>query len=205
MPKRSAIDAAETRHRIAARALDRFATQGFAATRTADVARDAEVSEGALFHHFKDKTALFQAVVERLQLQFVSEVVASTSDLTTPMEVFLTGSRRSLELSENSNYLRIVMLEAQAVLGGIGWREQDSRVGLMLIEPNLLAIARREHLPAAVIKPMALLVMGLINETIFALARGDDGVSIEGCIGLLEAAVLVWAERLAPEAGAGGV
>jgi len=196
MPKRSASDAAKTREQVVEAALHRFATQGFAPTRTADVARDAKVSEGALFHHFKDKTALFKAVVERLQQQFVVEVVASTSTLTVPMEVFLTGSRRSLELSENSDYLRIVMVEAQSVLGGMGWREQDARVGLMLIEPNLRAIAGRDAIPDPVLRPMALLVMGLINETIFALARKDPGVTIDGCITLLEAAVLVWVQRL---------
>ena len=114
------------------------------------------------------------------------------------MEVFLTGSRRSLELSENSDYLRIVMIEAQSVLGGMGWREQDARVGLMLIEPNLRAIAGRDAIPEPVLRPMALLVMGLINETIFALARKDRGVTIDGCIALLEAAVLVWVQRLGP-------
>lgn len=198
MPKRSASDAAKTREQIVEVSLHRFATLGFAATRTADIARDARVSEGALFHHFKDKAALFKAVVERLQQQFVVEVVASTSALTVPMEVFLTGSRRSLELSENSDYLRIVMIEAQSVLGGMGWREQDARVGLMLIEPNLRAIAGRDAIPDPVLRPMALLVMGLINETIFALARKDPGVTIDGCIALLEAAVLVWVQRLGP-------
>lgn len=198
MPKRSASDAAKTREQIVEVSLHRFATLGFAATRTADIARDARVSEGALFHHFKDKAALFKAVVERLQQQFVVEVVASTSALTVPMDVFLTGSRRSLELSENSDYLRIVMIEAQSVLGGMGWREQDARVGLMLIEPNLRAIAGRDAIPDPVLRPMALLVMGLINETIFALARKDPGVTIDGCIALLEAAVLVWVQRLGP-------
>ena len=200
MARRSASDAAKTRERIVEVATDRFAAHGFTATRTADVARDAKVSEGALFHHFKDKTALFKAVVERLQQQFVIAVVASTSGLTAPMEVFLTGSRRSLELSENSDYLRIVMVEAQTVLGGFGWREQDARVGLMLIEPNLRAIAGRDAIPEPVLRPMALLVMGLINETIFALARNDPGVTIDGCIGLLETMVLVWVERLEPVA-----
>ena len=200
MPKRSASDAAKTRERIVEVATHRFSAHGFAATRTAAVVRDAGVSEGALFHHFKDKTALFRAVVERLQQQFVMEVVASTSGLTAPMEVFLTGSRRSLELSENSDYLRIVMMEAQTVLGGSGWREQDARIGLMLIEPNLRAIAGRDDIPESALRPMALLVMGLINETIFALARNDAGVTIDGCIRLLEAAVLTWVQRLAPAA-----
>jgi AcrR family transcriptional regulator len=196
MAKNTASEAALTRRRIISCSQVLFATLGYRATRTADVARDAGVSEGALFHHFKDKTALFKAVVERLQYKFAAEIVASTAQESVPLTIFLTGSRKSLELSQNSEYLRIVMLEAPTVLGEFDWRQQDARVGLMMIEPNLRNIAGRDDIPDAVIKPMALLVMGLINETIFALSRGDEGVSVDGCIGLLEAAVVEWAKRV---------
>jgi AcrR family transcriptional regulator len=196
MPKNTASEAALTRRRIISCSQVLFATLGYRATRTADVARDAGVSEGALFHHFKDKTALFKSVVEKLQYKFATEIVASTTDESVPLTIFLTGSRKSLELSQNSEYLRIVMLEAPTVLGEFDWRQQDARVGLMMIEPNLRNIAGRDDISDASLKPMALLVMGLINETIFAIARGDEGVSIEGCIGLLEAAVVEWAKRV---------
>lgn len=195
MAKNTASDAAITRKRIISCGQALFATLGYRATRTADVARDAGVSEGALFHHFKDKTTLFKAVVEKLQYKFATEIVASTTAESEPLTIFLTGSRKSLELSQSSEYLRIVMLEAPTVLGEFDWRQQDARVGLMMIEPNLRSIAGRDDIPDAALKPMALLVMGLINETIFALARGDSGVSVEGCIALLEAAVVEWARR----------
>ncbi len=196
MPKNTASEAALTRRRIITCSQVLFATLGYRATRTADVARDAGVSEGALFHHFKDKTALFKAVVEKLQYKFATEIVASTTQESVPLTIFLTGSRKSLELSQNSEYLRIVMLEAPTVLGEFDWRQQDARVGLMMIEPNLRNIAGRDDITDAALKPMALLVMGLINETIFALARGDEGVSVDGCIALLEAAVIEWAKRV---------
>jgi AcrR family transcriptional regulator len=196
MARRTAQHAAETRQTIVDSALSLFSEHGFETTRTADVAREAGTSEGAVFHHFKDKRALFKAVVDQLQRRFVHDVVSSTNGLTAPMEVFLVGSRASLKLSENSDYLRIVMLEAQSVLGEFDWRQQDSRVGMMLIEPNLRLIVGRDDIPDTQLKPMALLCMGLINETIFSLARGDPGVSIDGCIALLETVVSDWAERV---------
>ncbi len=196
MPRRTAEVAAQTRKSIILGAQALFSAHGFAGTKSLEIARAAGASEGAVFHHFKDKEEIFRAVVERLQRRFVAEVYASAVQEQTPLGVFLAGTRKSLELSVDSDYLRIVMMEAPVVLGASGWREMDARVGLMMIEPNLLAVAGYQSLPDQVLKPMALMVMGLVNETIFALARKDPGVSIEGCINLLKVATLDWVARI---------
>src|SRR5262245_31707263 len=48
--------------RLMASARELFATRGYGATTTADVARHAGVSEGMVFHHFGSKAGLLQAV-----------------------------------------------------------------------------------------------------------------------------------------------
>lgn len=198
MAKRTAEEAEQTRRTILRTAQALFSERGFAATRTIDIARTSGFSEGAVFHHYPDKTLLFRAVVDRLQQLYVADIYETAMRDDDPMRRFLNGTRRSLELSINSDYLRIVMLEAGVVLGATGWREMDARVGLSLIEPNLIAVSGRDDLPEAQIKPMALMVMGLVNETIYALARGDGGVSIDGTIILLERATNDWIARLPP-------
>ena len=203
MPRRTAEFAAQTRKDIIIAAQALFSAHGFAGTRTAEIARAAGTSEGGVFHHFKDKAALFQAVVDRLQRRYVAQILATVTEAATPLETFLTGTRKSLELSIESDYLRIVMLEAGVVLGASGWRDMDAKVGLMMIEPNLLAVAGRASLPDGVLKPMALMVMGLVNETIFALARKDVGVTIDGTITLLRETVLEWVARLEPASAQG--
>ncbi len=52
-----------TRARILESAERCFATRGFAETRLEDVAEDVGVRRAALFYHFKDKQALYDAVV----------------------------------------------------------------------------------------------------------------------------------------------
>ena len=198
MAKRTAEEAEKTRRTIVKAAQALFTERGFAGTRTSDIAKKAGFSEGAVFHHYPDKTLLFRGVVDRLQQLFVADIYATAMREEDPMLRFLNGTRRSLELSINSDYLRIVMLEAGVVLGATGWREMDARVGLSLIEPNLVAVAGRESLAECDLKPMALMVMGLVNETIYALARGDEGVTIDGTIALLERATQDWVARLPP-------
>jgi AcrR family transcriptional regulator len=51
-------DPAETKQRVLAAAHMLFSTRGFANTGTADIAREADVSEGSIFYHFGSKKAL---------------------------------------------------------------------------------------------------------------------------------------------------
>jgi AcrR family transcriptional regulator len=51
-------DPAETKSRVLAAAYMLFSTKGFAATGTADIAREADVSEGSIFYHFGSKQKL---------------------------------------------------------------------------------------------------------------------------------------------------
>jgi AcrR family transcriptional regulator len=58
-------DPAETRARVLAAANMLFSTKGFAGTGTADIAREADVSEGSIFYHFGSKQNLLAQLGER--------------------------------------------------------------------------------------------------------------------------------------------
>ena len=51
-------DPAETRARVIEAGFMLFATRGYSGTGTADIAREADVSEGSIFYHFGSKRAL---------------------------------------------------------------------------------------------------------------------------------------------------
>jgi AcrR family transcriptional regulator len=58
-------DPAETKARVLAAAHMLFSRQGFANTGTADIAREADVSEGSIFYHFGSKKALLEQLGKR--------------------------------------------------------------------------------------------------------------------------------------------
>ncbi|PZN97136.1 MAG: hypothetical protein DCF31_01425 [Alphaproteobacteria bacterium] len=68
-------DPAETKQRVLAAANMLFSSKGFSATGTADIAREADVSEGSIFYHFGSKKALLaelgarygQTMIEAMQ------------------------------------------------------------------------------------------------------------------------------------------
>lgn len=68
--RRTAADAALTREAITRAALHRFARDGWEGCSLVDVARDAGVTRGAVYHHFSGKPDLLTAVLaEQWELQ----------------------------------------------------------------------------------------------------------------------------------------
>lgn len=196
MGKKSAAEAEKTRKLIVSTARTLFAELGFAGATTSRIAKTAGLTEGAFFHHFKDKKALFAEVVKNLQREFAYEVVIRGSAGKNALERFIIGARASIELSQKHEYLRLVLIEAPTILGGSNWREIDAITSLSVIEPALAAIAKREDIEIRQIRPMALLTLGLLNETAFALVRSDGTITVDDVIDVLELSINDWLKRI---------
>ena len=66
MVRRTKEDAQETRNRILDAAVEVFNRQGVAQTSLNDVAAEAGVTRGAIYWHFANKVAMFDAMINRL-------------------------------------------------------------------------------------------------------------------------------------------
>ena len=194
MVRRTSKDAAITRQTILAGARGLFARQGYAETSTAQIARAAGVTDGAVFHHFVDKKTLFREIVVQLQTEVHHAIYAAAIPAKTTIEGFRLGARESMRATAAPDYQRIVYTEAPAVLGREEWGVIDARMGYALIESRLKMIAEAPELPDHLLKPMAILTLGVMNETTFALARKDRGVDIDQCLAILDRALLDWIE-----------
>jgi TetR/AcrR family transcriptional regulator, acrAB operon repressor len=73
-------EAQETRNRILDAAENVFQSKGVARTSLADVAEAAEVTRGAIYWHFKNKTDLFAAMCERVRLP-METMIEGNADL----------------------------------------------------------------------------------------------------------------------------
>jgi AcrR family transcriptional regulator len=193
MPRKSRAEAAETRNRILAAAQVLFAKRGFAATPTALIAQQAGVTEGALFNHFSDKKALFGEILRELQREYDRNVrVAAMGDGSgSALDRMRRGFAASLRLARNPAYARIVLGEGRTVLGEIDWGKIDSDMGRISTEYGLRAIAAENGIETADFRRIATLILGMLNETIFAEQRkelSDPQASLK----LIEQAMKMW-------------
>src|SRR5215217_9128831 len=79
----------------AARAL--FAERGYAGVGTEEIVRRAEVTRGALYHHFRDKKDLFRAVHEQVERELVESLGERIAGLDDARELLATGVRSFLD------------------------------------------------------------------------------------------------------------
>ncbi len=195
MPRRSAKDAAITRQRIMDEAQTLFAEKGFAHTSTAEIARAAKVTDGAVFHHFRDKKTLFAEIAEQLHRDLHKAIYKAGIGAETPMAAFVQGTRASMALTQTSPYRNIIFVEGPVILGTDKWREIDQELGLQLIEGGLRLIADAPGLPDAEVRAMAIVTLGAINEMTYAQIRKQKGLEIERGIELIVAALEGWVAR----------
>lgn len=93
----------EKQQKIVFVALELFATKGFDATSTSKIAKEAGVSEGLIFRHFKNKDGLLDAILGlgHAQLEVYYEEVSQIDD---PREVILTVIDMCFQISEDQKH-----------------------------------------------------------------------------------------------------
>lgn len=123
-----------TREALLATARQMFTTAGYPMTGIEAIARSARVTRGALYHHFADKKALFEALVIALQMEVAAKVRTSARAESDRFRQLQVGSAAFLELCTEPSYRRLVIEEAPGVLGTPRCREieEASSIGLLI-------------------------------------------------------------------------
>jgi AcrR family transcriptional regulator len=114
-----AAHARDTRRALVDTARRLFTRDGFGATRTEEIAEEAGVTRGALYHHFRDKEDLFQAVHQEVVAEVAPLLWRRSADPTvSAWTLFQTNSDIHLDAaSTNEAYRQIVLIDGPAVLG----------------------------------------------------------------------------------------
>jgi AcrR family transcriptional regulator len=150
-----------------------FAARGYGAVSVEDVAREARVTSGALYHHFRGKRALFDAVCEEVQRDVAEQVAAAVGGEHDPWRQLTRGCQVFLDLTMQSEVQQIVSTDAPAVLGAARRHEFDARYGLVLLNQGL-ADALGAKPGDRRILALGRLVLGALMEASSALVDADD-------------------------------
>jgi len=113
--RRALLDAARTL----------FTAQGYVATSTEEIVRRAGLTRGALYYHFRDKAALFEAVFEEVRQEYIAalraDILAAQGDA---WQRLMLGVERFLDRLRDPSVRRIVYLDGPAVLD---WSSNEQR------------------------------------------------------------------------------
>jgi AcrR family transcriptional regulator len=165
-----------TRERLLAAARALFAERGYAAVGTEEIVRAAGVTRGALYHQFRDKEQLFEAVFEEVEAETTQRIAeaALTNAATDPLGALHAGARAFLAVCAEPEVERIALLDAPAVLGWQRWREIGFRHGLGLVAATLQAGMDAGAIARQPLTPLAHLLLGALDEGALLVARAAD-------------------------------
>lgn len=94
-----------------------FIEKGYADTSTPEIVAAANVTRGALYHHFEDKAALFRAVIVAESERVAEAIIMATNDCTDAAQALDTGTDAYLDAMMAAGRTRLLLVDGPAVLG----------------------------------------------------------------------------------------
>ncbi len=165
MARKSREHAQRTGEQIIASARAAFADRGFTQVGVEEVAADAGVTRGAVYHRYSSKQALFEAVLREVMSDVAEEVeaAADSAPADDPWGQIEAGCLAFVRAATGSAARQIMLIDGPAVLGWGAWRDLDAAHSRRTLEEGLAELDRAGLLrgdPEAV----AILLSGGLNE-----------------------------------------
>ncbi len=176
-PLRTQADrSAATKDALVRAARSLFAQEGFGGVSTEAIVRAAGVSRGAMYHQFKDKSALFQAVFEAVEQDVTTRLATTVAQAaeTDPIALMELGAHAWLDVCAEPEVQRIVLLDAPAVLGWERWRELGMKYGVGLVEAMIAHAISAGRIQEQPVKPLAHVFIGSLDEAAMYVVRAED-------------------------------
>jgi len=165
--------ALETRTAILAAARTAFANDDFRRTSLDEIAAAAQVSKGAVYHHFANKRSLFRAVYEELAREESLSLRARLSHASTAMERINVGIDAFLSSAGDPTVRAIMLQQGAAVLQG-ECREIDEEYYLGDLRSILSDIQDTGALNDTPIDTLAPLLLAMLIEAGALLGRSTN-------------------------------
>lgn len=178
-----------------------FVERGYAGTSVEDVVRAARLTSGALYHHFRGKRELFEAVFDDVEAAAIARVGDVALGAGSPAAVLDAGLEVFLDLCLEPRFRRIVVQEGPVALGWDRWRELEARSSLGLLQVVLDGLAAEGGLRVASTELLARTLFGALLEAGLAVGTAEDPVAARADAGEVLRALV--SGTLARPSGAG--
>lgn len=179
--KRALVDVAE----------ELFTEHGYANTSLDAIVAGAEVTKGALYHHFSGKQALFEAVFDRVETHAAKQIQKALKNKRDPWVKARAGLRAFLSVVEEPSYRRIVVQDGPAVLGYERFREQEERTTFALVVEIVRSVLTTGtwELEPEMLQTFARIFFGAMSAAGESVTAADDAAAeaarVETAIGFI--------------------
>ncbi len=168
--------AAATRAALVAAARRLFAENGYHATGTPELVASAGVTRGALYHHFRDKEDLFEAVfrvvADELEQASMQAVAAYAAEPWRQLQEGVYGFLRLIAASPEAQ--RILLVDGPAVFGWLRWRELEGEFTYGHLVRSLGEAMALDIIAPQPAEPLARLVVAALNDAAMSIAHAPD-------------------------------
>lgn len=184
-PRRSQGERTDaTRAALVSAARRLFELRGFAATGTPEIVTAANVTRGALYHHFTDKTELFHAVARQVAQEVADEIVQRSRHHKPPVDALLAGAQAYFAAMAEAGRARLLLLEAPAVLTAEQVQGLNDLAGFQALQEGLQA-ALDGHPEGVPLRELSVLLSAAFDRAALAIARGEPATPYEQAVRLL--------------------
>jgi AcrR family transcriptional regulator len=171
--------AAETRAALVQAGRRLFFTTGYFATATEDLVAEANVTRGALYHHFADKRDLFRAVFHAIGADVLANRIGALRAAPDPAldtwDQLRLGLHRFLRtVAESPEVQRVTIIDGPAVLGWQEWCGLEERYSLGRIEHTIERSIEQGVIAPQPPRALAHLLLGVVNSGALAVANSGS-------------------------------
>src|SRR4051812_42169574 len=103
-----------------------FGERGFAATTIDDIAEQARVAKGAVYHHFATKEAVFEAVFDQVSRALVQEIDRAVRTEKDVLAAMVAGTQHYFTACAKGPTGQIILRDGPAGLGWGRWGGNDA-------------------------------------------------------------------------------
>lgn len=116
-PRPNKVRTETTKAALKAAARELFLERGFNDTGTPEIVKRANVTRGALYHHFADKKALFEEIIEDECAAVTAQIDKRSMDELTALDALKQGADAFIEAMASEGRTKLILIEAPNILG----------------------------------------------------------------------------------------
>ena len=168
---------AATRAKLIEAGRQHFARDGYESTHTGDILGQVSLSRGALYHHFKSKRELFEAVFIAVSEEAIDAAAKSGQQGESPLEDLISASLAWLHAVRRPEVAAILLDQGPQVLGWKLARRLEAKTSLGLMMRSLEKAVEASELVIPSVELAARLINALLAEAALAHLHGEPVIS----------------------------